>query len=412
MIYIKEIVAILENNEELIEYDYKGNENQISITKKLRDRIYDLLATMGIKGIQAKDAIKASVREAFELEDSDIIVVREQQIFIKLLDNIKINNVDEEEKNTIANRYNGIDDKELIEFYNQYFTPDESKSFFQDIAQQYVQIYFLDKKIDNESYEKSVFSSIQEIILKELQDSFDDKEQFFIGFSGYVFRKHFKEVFGYISDLILIEVARSNVYIINFLKYYSLNIIAIDGMKYQVPALIAENGNRWNAISITAIARVYVKLKSSIKELKLDIEEIENDIDEVYIGELSPVEYKNKLMKKQMLITDKLNKIEDKIDACKDALELIKDDKQYAQIHQQMKKLKIEYAKQRDEKATIMSKIPTADVIKRYNYLENEITYKMRQLNSDEIVLEKNEKSYSSLKQALSKVLTSKKYQL
>ena len=113
---------------------------------------------------------------------------------LKLFDDKNINKVPDDKKETIANRFNGVDEDSLNSFYKDFFIKEDNKDFFYFVAEEFVDTYFLDKQINNLTYEKHSFSLIQSITKEHLLDSFDNSDEFFKGFSGYVFRIHFKEV--------------------------------------------------------------------------------------------------------------------------------------------------------------------------------------------------------------------------
>ena len=64
------------------------------------------------------------------LDSNDIIVIKIDSIFIKLLSKLKRKNISTSETQTIANRYNGIAEDELIFFYTEYFSQEENRDFF------------------------------------------------------------------------------------------------------------------------------------------------------------------------------------------------------------------------------------------------------------------------------------------
>ena len=178
------IFEILSNNDDLIEYDYRGSKNQISITKKLKDKIYDFLNNITNEEVNRKELARFAVNEFFKLHDQDIVIIRDDHIFVKMLDEKYKRNVGENEKDTVANRYNGIREEELKSFYDEFFLNEENKNFFYYCAKQFVQTYLLDKKIDNNTYEKKVFSLIQSIIAEQMGNSYNNNEDFCTGFSG------------------------------------------------------------------------------------------------------------------------------------------------------------------------------------------------------------------------------------
>ena len=294
-INLQAIIDIIDKNEDLIEYDYNGKDDLICLQNELTFKLTHFVNKITNEEINKKELLKYAVREAFELKPSDIVIQKNNQIFIKLFNGIKIHEVTESEKNTIANRYNGFDENVLNSFYKNFCLKDENKKFFYSIAEQFVNIYLLEKKIDNLTYEKYVFSFIQSIIIEQLESSFDGEKEFFKGFSGYTFRIHFKDVFENMANLILTEVSASNKHIIEFLKYYSLNVVVVDGKKYKVPEIEAENGLKWSVSSMMSIVKIYIKTEQSIDALLGKKEALQDEIKDLYIHNLSPMEYNNKL---------------------------------------------------------------------------------------------------------------------
>ena len=125
------------------------------------------------------------------------------------------------------------------------------------MAQDFVQTYLIRKKILNEEYEKYVFSYIHTTTFENLTKIYDNNDAFFMGFAGYIFRIHFKEVFQYVSELILDQIAISNKHLIEFLNYYSQDILLIQNIKYKIPHIEADNGLRWTVPSMLSIVKIY-----------------------------------------------------------------------------------------------------------------------------------------------------------
>ena len=198
---LDDIIDIINENEDFIEYNYRGNENQILIKEELRDEIFDFASDIDNEEINKKELIKYSFRKALELDETDIIVVKKGSMFIKLLSKLKRKYVSKEGKSTLERRFNGIDEDELVSFYEEYFSHD-NKNFFTLVAKLFVDRYFIEEKIDNAEYEKNVFAYIHGIIIEQLVETFDHNKEFSKGFAGYIFRIHFQEVFTHISELI------------------------------------------------------------------------------------------------------------------------------------------------------------------------------------------------------------------
>ncbi|MCX6076862.1 MAG: hypothetical protein NTW78_08270 [Campylobacterales bacterium] len=403
------ILKILSDHENWVEYDYKGNQNQISIPKKLKDEIYNFVNGIENEEINKKELVRFAVYSFFELKDNDIVIIKDEQIFIKILDDKKRRIVAEDEKETIANRYGGIDEEELQTFYDDYFSKQENKDFFYIVAKTFVGIYLLDNKIDNYHYEKNVFAYIQSILLEQLTTSFDHNEDFFKGFSGYIFRMHFKEVFGHIANLILSEIAVSNEYMINFLRYYSLGVIVLDGRKYKVPELETEGGLKWNVVSMLSIVKIYMKTKATIDKLRKEINEINKETQSLYIQNMPPAEYQSLLIKERERVTEELAQGVRTINKCTDLMYLTKDEEKRALLQEEIHATKEAMQAKREEKNILTTKSVKINIITRYNNLKNELDTKTRQFQREKKVLDQNEKSYLSIKYSLAKALVSKK---
>ena len=404
------LLEILKNNQDLIEYDYKGNKNQISLPKKLKDKIYNFINKINNEEINKKELARFAVNEFLQLKDHDIVIIRDEHIFVKKLDDKYKRKVAENEKETIANRYNGIKEEDFKVLYDDYFLEEESKNFFYYSAKMFVQTYLIEKKIDNQTYEKKVFALIQSIILEQLKEAFEDEdEDFFLGFSGYVFRKHFEEVFGHIANLILEEIAISNQYMMEFLKYYSLNIIVIDGRKYKVPELETEDGLKWNVISMLSIVKIYIKIKTSVEALKKEKEDINKKIRSLYIGDKSPLEYQNVVNAEKERLTQKINEHGKKLERYLDSLDMIKDTTKKTRLQVEIYNIKDEIKKYREEKKRVTATAVGKTVISEYNNLRKDLDNITRQLHREEKIREQNKAAYVSIKDALSKALVSKK---
>lgn len=403
------IIDIIDENEEFIQYDYNNKEDLICLQRELTLKLSHFVNKITNEEINKKELLKYAIREAFELHKSDIIIIKNNQIFIKLFDNGNIREVSEEEKDTIANRYNGLDEEELKSFYNDFFLKDENKNFFYFVAEQFVDTYMLDKKINNITYEKYAFAFIQSIITEQLKNTFDENDDFFKGFSGYVFRIHFKEVFGHIANLILSEMSSSNKYIIDFLKYYSLNIVVLSGQKYRVPEIEAPNGLKWNVASMMSIVKIYIKTEVSLEEIKYKMDMLEKNIADYYINGLSPVEYNSDISQKIEKIFQSLVYATKRLNIYSDTLDSSKQDSEKDVLRADIQKIKHDIQLQKDEKNRLTSRMLNKTQLVKYNNLKREIDSLKRQEKRDEKILTQNRALYHSIKNSLIKALTSKK---
>jgi len=398
------VIGIINDNDDLIEYDYKGMENQILITDELVNKITTFLKSEKDENVNKKELIKYAIKCAFELEDKDIIVNKKGHIFVKVVHSVK--------RNSAESRFNGIDEEELEDFHVEFFSNGDNKNFFPLVARIFTDTYFHEKKINNFTYEQYAFPYIQKIIEQELNNISPGDHEFYKGFSGYVFRIHFREVFEHIADLVLAEIAITNPYMTEFLKYYSLNIIVINGDKYRVPTLDAGNGLKWNVLSMLSISKVYTKTTQTIKKLKREIDRLENEIDKLYINGLSPTKYQTAIIKKQNDITKEINKEMKKLEKHYDSIKKTKNEKEKEWINTQIKDIKLDVADLREDKNFLADKMLPQERIKLYLDLSKELDADSLRLKREESLFKQNEETYISIKNAIVNAFTSKKQRI
>lgn len=403
------IIDIIDENEDLIEYNYNSKDDLICLQKELTKKLTHFVNKFDNEEEDKKEFLKHAIREAFELNGSDIIIIKNAQIFIKLFNEANVKKVSEEEKNTIANRYNGLEEDDLKSFYNNFFLKERNKNFFYFVAEEFVDIYMLEKKIDNLTYEKYAFSLIQSIVKEHLITSFDKNDEFFKGFSGYVFRIHFKEVFSHIANLILSELSASNKYIMDFLKYYSLNVVVLDGQKYRVPEIEASNGLKWNVASMMSIVKIYVKTEISLETIKEQKEKLEDAISEYYINSLSPIEHNAKIAKEIEKISQNIIYATKRLNIYTDTLDASKDPNEAQGLKSEIREIQNELQIKKDEKNRLTLSMASKSQILKYNNIKKEIDALKRQERRDEKILAQNKSAYLSIRNSLIKALTSKK---
>jgi len=399
------IIDILEANEDAIEEDYNNKADLVALNKVLKNKIFNFVDNK-ILSYDKKELIKFAIREYFELQERDIVVIREDKIIIKLLDDKSIHEVSQEEQGTIAERYNGINEDDLKSFYNDIFLQEENEDFFYMVADTFVKENLIAKKLDNKTYEQTVFPTIQSIITKKLINTFDYNEEFFKGFSGYVFRIHFKEVFDYIADLILNKLADSNEYIINFLKYYSLSVVIVNGKRYKVPAIEAEDGWKWNVASMMPVIKVFIKADTAVFTLENEINLLKKKTLDFHIGNLSPVAYNISINKEIDKIRQEIIYEANRLDS---HIATLKDDPLNNKLKQEISDIKHHVQTMRAQVKHLEEKIIKKDKIIKYTDLKRDLDSKVRYKEREELVMKNNEKSFDSIANALVKALTSKK---
>ena len=403
------IIEVIESNNELIQYDYKNKENQILIPKVIVDEIDKLLLSIGLCKDELKESTKLAIKHGFELSSSDIVISKNGEFFIKLFEKTKKHEVSEKDKNTIANRYNGIDEEELELFYDEFFADSENKNFFASIAIEFVNTYLNDKKITNDVYEKNVFSYIHTITFENLVAMYDDSDGFFTGFAGYIFRIHFNDVFEHIADILLDEISMSNSHIIEFLKYYSQDIIVAGGKKYKVPSMEVQDGLRWNVGSMLSISKMYTKSKKMIKTLENNIADMNTEIKKLYIGNLTPIEYQTSQIQKRQSFDDDIIKHNKRIEKFLDNLNISDNESEKQAVKKEIHLIKEDINRLKEEKNNLIEDSVNQGTARQYTKLQKELDSLNRQIKREQLIITQNKDSYRSIRESLIKALISKK---
>lgn len=408
--YLDDVIQLINDNEDLIQYSYKGKDNQLLMSKVLVDKIYTMIEKDKSAEIDKKDLLKLVIRQAFELSKNDVVVSKSGQIFIKTFDEKTKQEVREKDVGTVAGRYNGFSEEELEDFHKEFFADEENKNFFELISKKFFQKYFTEEPINNEIYEKYVFSYIKQIIAEQLDSMYDDdNDSFFQGFAGYIFRIHFTEVFEYIADLMLYEIAINNNYIIKFLKYYSLNILVIGGKKYKVPSLETADGLRWNVVSMLSIAKVYTKSKRNLDQFKKEINKIHKEMSQFYVEGLSPNEYNALIFEKITQFEKEIQKQKLELEKNYDSLELSTDENEDRKIRREITKIKSRIETMFNQKKEIFNSMISKAKIHQYTNLQKELESLQKEYKKEKKIISQNQKAYMSMRNSLVKALTEKK---
>ena len=409
----REILTIVNKYKSAIVRNYNLKSDQILVEKSLIDKILVVLKRPYYKDLDKVQIVKTIVKDILKLKDNDLIMVNKGSIFVKLFDESKKRKITKKELNTVASRYNGIPEEDLEEFYNEYFDKEDLEYLFDTVSQNFIKKYFIKSHISHTDYEKNVFGIIQKLILKELQEDFDGDEDFYIGFAGYIFRRHFKTAFEYISDYMLKEAALSNRYILDFLDYYSNNIIVFEGRKYQVPNLEAENGLRWHVLSMVARIKPYIMAQEYIAESNELIEKLEDEIESLYIDGMSPLEYNEKNIEIANEIKEEIKECDDDMEKIHDLLHLLNgkegsEDKKI-ELEKELSEIREEKKELREELLEVRQEIIEKTTIKKYEKLLHEKKTLEHNIYVRAKVIKQSRESYMAIRNSLTKALMSKK---
>lgn len=405
--YLQTIVQMIEDNKDLVEFDYKQRADQIVIQHKLRRNLYNFVDSIEDEPVNKRELIKYAVKIALDLEEKDFIAKKKKQIFIKLFKYTKRNEVLEEA--TESSRYNGYSEEELDELYKEYFSNDSIFNFLKAIAKQLFLNIFIEKQISNKAYEKSIYPLIQNIIAEELSEFTKENINFRKGFAGYIFRINFLQVFEYIADTLLKYVSKRDEYVMDWLKYYNGQTFVDDSKQYIAPELITKNNQRWNPAALYGNISTWFKIKDKIILLYRSLDIIEHKLESLLIDGKTPVEYKKRLRAEyddgKALIEETNEVIRDLIDNKYG----LKNKEKLALINEEIINLKKDIVEYKEDLHDISEKLNQINTEKAYKKLEEDKRQTSRDLKREEKVLESNKETYLSIQYAIIKALTSKR---
>jgi len=307
---------------------------------------------------------------------------------------------------------NATDINALESFYTYNFSQEDTEILCENIAEEFLQKYFLDSTINNATYEKDVFKSIKKLIILHLDSKFTKEMDFYVPFAIYFFKKNLKLIFQNLSEYIMEEVAYSNHDVINFLKYYSLDTIVVDSKKYKVPQIREKEGDRWNVVSMLGILKVYVKTYEQLETIQNDIESIQTKIASFYINDTSPIEHNKEIEKKHEIIEEEIKNNASLIDTINDSLVILKNEDALNKARKELEGAQVQRLNLREEKAVLTkAKIKQVNMY-QYKELVKQLESLQRSAKPNEKIIAQNQESYNSIKNSLTQALISKKQAL
>jgi len=395
------IIDLLNNNKEFIYYDYNDIKDLIVIDKKIYVQIQSNLKRLKKTETQLKDILKQSIREALKLQQKDIILIKKEQIVIKIIKNI--------EKVENEKRCNGYSVDKIDSLYYEYFDDENSlKTFIASLSDDIFKYLFVRKQVNNDFYEKNVYAIIQRHILNELSDIDNANIEIKKGFSAYILRVNFLEIFSIISDNILEEISRRDGYLMNWLKYYNGQVLVEKNKRFEAPSIMNNEGQKYNPSAIFGTISMWYKTKEKITALKKRLHDVDNNLERLKINNLTPTQYKEELLKERRELEQYVSESNEKIKNLMDKKLLNKDEDLKYDINDEIQALRHDIKEDRVDIEEINSMISSLDTVNTKR-LEEDKSRIEKDINREEKALKQNVKVYKSIHSALVKALTSKR---
>ena len=402
-LHTNKLINIIVENEHLICFDYKKNKNQIAIEGELRTFLYDYLHTIKATPVEKKELLKRSVFQVLELEEQDLILIKKNQIFIKM--------IEKKEELSKDKRFNGYSKEELDSLYNEYFENKIVSEFLLNVTKEVFLELFKKKKITNSYYEKNIYPIIQNNIALELHDINNSEIEFRKGFAGYIFRVNFLDVFKFLSDDILSFIYQRNEYILSWLNYYNGQIFIDQGKKYISPEL-RKDDKRWNPVSIYGNISIWFKIKDRINRSYINLTQTKDDLQTLVVNNKTPLEQRKELLNEYSQLQQKLNELKTNIEERREYRRKLKNRNNLLELNDEITTLQKEIAFINKTLQDLSFHLNNTEKQKKYKQLNLNKTVLLNTIEKEKKRLNEHKDSYSCIQSSLIKALTSKRKML
>lgn len=401
MTAFQSLVNIVNDNHDLIDFEYKNIKDLTVIGGKLFREILIFVKNLEDNSIDKKEFIKKAIRTAFELEEQDLVLIKREQIVIKIIQNIQR---DETEK-----RFNGYSEEEIERLYGEYFDNEKTlETFIKKTSYDLFKYLFIRKQVTNDFYERNIYPIAQNYIAKSLVDFEDLDPDFRKGFAGYILRINFVKVFSHISDQILESISYRDEYLMNWIKYYNGQVIIKHNKRYQAPSIINQEGQKYNPSALFGTIAMWFKTKDKITTLKKRYKDVNRNLEKLKINNLSPTEYKEELLKERREVEQSISEANERIKELIDLRTRNKDEELKYDINDEIQELRLDIKEDKIDLEDINSHIMSVDTINSKR-LEEDKSRIEKDIAREEKALKQSYKVYQSIQSALVKALTSKR---
>lgn len=273
----------------------------VSIPENLRKPILENFLQLDSNTDNARQMTRRQIDQIFSLDVKDIIFF--------LRGRITIRNYTPPQKlpEGADKRFGGESIEDMEALYNTYF-PDGAWEHIESILGEVIEEKLNFGVIDNLTFTRTfipVFRSMIEILLLEIIKPEDRPK--LEGFTGYVLRQNFHDIFVYTAKNLLQFVENRDKNAEAFIKYFSDEVVVdVNGNRVQKYAIIDTKQQKWNFSAIISITMQYKQVKQKIIAQKETILICENELNQCQ-NELS-VEKSN-----HNIITDKLADLQETI---------------------------------------------------------------------------------------------------
>jgi hypothetical protein len=376
----------------------------VSIPEEIRQPMLDNFLKFDTNFENVRQTTRQQVELIFNLDVKDIIFFLRGKITIrhytpptKLPDGVD-------------KRFGGESIEDMEAMYTAYF-PNGAWEHIEGILSEIIEEKLNFGVIDNLTFTRTsipVFRSMIEILLLDIIKKEDRAK--IEGFTGYVLRLQFHDIYIYTAKNLLQFVENRDKNAEAFIKYFSDEIIIdSNGNKIQKHAIIDSKQQKWNYSSINSVMMQYKQVKHKIASQKEAILISENDLNQCQ-NELV-VEKNNK-----DAITDKLIELQEILNENEAAISRIKNKtgatpEEIISLKSQINRLHYQQTELLDSKKKITNQIELcknkiANKISESTRRERKLDYEKKSLKNYIEQMASILESYEIITEALATVLT------
>ncbi|MDD2780955.1 hypothetical protein [Sulfuricurvum sp.] len=243
----------------------------ISIPENIRYELFQSFQNTEM----ARTITRQQIENIFNLDPRDII------FFIRGKISIRFYTLPKQLPKGMDKRFAGESHEVMQQMYENYF-PDGAWSQIEEILREVINEKLNFSTIDNQTFAKMcvpIFRSMLEILLLDIIDN--NQRDKIEGFTGYVLRQHFQNIFLYMAKNLLEYVENRDKNAELFIKYYADEIILDpNGNKIQKYAITDTKNQKWNFSSIVSIMMQYKQMKLRISSQKETIHTAQGKVSE------------------------------------------------------------------------------------------------------------------------------------
>ncbi len=242
--HLDAIVSIIKDNPKAIKKRYQGQDNQISISGKIRRSINSELIDSE-ESVNAKELIKYAIKIALKLSDRDIVVQLKRKYIVKIVDKTV----------EVKNNLNGYNSEQIEETYRELFNGGivTINMFLKKIINKLLKKQLNFQTMSNSFHQNKSIKIIYAEIIKELGNYLSLEQDYLKGVAGYIIRKQFYKIHELMAIELLKLIAAKDVNAIKFMMYYDGQLILIDSKKHKKALLETDDGQKWCNVGMPSI---------------------------------------------------------------------------------------------------------------------------------------------------------------